>query len=573
MINVLKKINSLLTKRQRKGLIVLTLLLFLGMILEVFGLGILVPALSILLDPENSKNLVLISKIKEFLPKTSDFDFSIYFLLFIVLIYFIKSLFLVFLGYKQNRFLTNITAYVSNTLFASYLSQPYSFHLNKNSSELIKNIQIEISCFYTFLLALITIFIEGGFVLSILITLIYIEPLGAISIGIFYGLLSIIFLKITKKKINYWGKLRLEIDSEVAKTALEGLGGIKDLIILGKTSFFIEKFSEKNYFKARLNANHATISQIPRFYLELISIIGLVSFIILQLFQDKETTSLIAILGVFVAATFRMIPSLNRIISASQSMKFYKSSIGVIYNEISSFNKIDKPPTNNEKFNFLNNIELKNVDFGYETNNQILNGINLKIEKNQTIGIIGDSGSGKSTLIDLLIGFHNPTRGEILIDGFSGLQTSQFWKSKIGYVSQNIFLTDDSIKNNIALGTSDEKIDNNRIIEILKQVKLDTFINSLENGFNTKVGERGVQLSGGQKQRIGIGRALYNNPEIIILDEATSALDNETEKSVMKSISNLKGLKTIIIIAHRLSTLDNCDVIYKIIDGKINKSI
>ena len=564
MYNILKKINFLITKRQRLGLAVLTLLLFIGMILEVFGLGILIPAITVLLDPEKVGENPILANAKVFFEGYSDQNFILILLGAIVIIYFVKSFFLVFLTHKQNRFLNNITAYLANNLYSSYLNQPYSFHLKRNASELIKNIQIEINYLNTFLVALMSLYIEGGFVLSILAALIYIEPLGAISIGIFYGVLSVIFLQFTKKKLKYWGKLRESLDGQVAKIALEGIGGIKDILILGKTNFFINEFSNKSYLKARLNANQGTISQIPRFYLELISIIGLVSFIILLLFQGKDTTSLITVLGVFVAVTFRMIPSLNRIIASTQTMKYYISSLDVVYSEIKNYDEFKKIDKNHKIFSLQKSIEFKNISFCFNKENEVLKNINLVIKRGQSIGIMGESGSGKSTLVDLLLGLLKPTSGEILIDGISGLQTGQSWRNSIGYVSQSIFLTDDSVKNNIALGIPDHQIDNKRIIELLKQTKLDKLVNEMPFGINTLVGERGIQISGGQRQRIGLARALYNNPDILILDEATSALDSETEIEVMKSIYKLKKDKTIIMIAHRLSTLENCDFIFNI---------
>tara|TARA_B110000977_G_C11090040_1_gene496385 strand:- start:7635 stop:9359 length:1725 start_codon:yes stop_codon:yes gene_type:complete len=573
MISTLKKINFLITKRQRKGLIILTLLLFVGMILEIFGLGILIPTLSLILDSEMIEKTSYISSIKSFLPVFSNQNFTILFLGVVTLLYFIKALFLVFLTHKQNRFLANISSSISNNLFSFYMSQPYSFHLNRNASELIKNIQVEIGYLAYFLFSFITIFIEAGFALSVLGTLVYIEPLGAISIGVFYGFLSVIFLQFTKRKLNNWGKLRQDIDAQVSKTALEGLGGIKDLLILGKISFFTEEFSKKNYLKARVTSNHGTFSQIPRFYLELISLVGLISFIILLLYQGKDTTSLITVLGVFVAATFRMIPSLNRIIGATQSLKYYYPSLDIIYKELKMHTEISNEFNQIEDFNLHDGIEFKNVNFRFVKGNKILKGIDLKINKGETIGIIGESGSGKSTLIDLLIGLHKPTSGQIFIDGVSNFQTNQSWRNKIGYVSQSIYLTDDTIKNNIALGIPEIKINERRINELLKKVKLEKFINNLELGLNTKVGERGVQLSGGQRQRIGIARALYNDPDVLILDEATSALDAETERGVMKSFNSLRGGKTIIMIAHRLTTLKDCDDIYKIENGRIQKRI
>jgi ABC-type multidrug transport system fused ATPase/permease subunit len=569
MLSTLKKINFLITKRQRKGLVVLTLLLFVGMVLEVFGLGILIPAISILLDPEMIEKTPIISSIRNYFTEFSNQNFIFLFLGAIVVVYFVKALFIIFLTHKQNRFLTNITAYTSNNLFSSYLSQPYKFHLNRNASELIKNIQVEINYFYVFLLSLITILIEGGFVFSVLATLIYIEPFGAICIGIFYGLLSLLFLQFTKRKLKTWGNLRQDLDAQVSKIALEGLGGIKDLLILGKTTFFINEYSKKNYLKARLNANQGTVSQIPRFYLELTSIVGLVSFIIILLIQGKDTRSLITVLGVFVAATFRMIPSLNRIIAATQSMKYYLPSIDVIYREINSYNQIKIHENSLENFKFQNEIEFKKVNFSFTHGTPVLIDINLKISKGQIIGIIGESGSGKSTFVDLLIGLHEPTSGEIFIDGNKDFQLKQSWRNNIGYVSQSIYLTDETIKNNIALGVSEDKINTIRINQIIKDVQLEEYIKTLKLGSETKVGERGVQLSGGQRQRIGIARALYNQPEILVLDEATSALDQKTEKEVMSSVLALKGKKTIILITHRETSLINADIIYKIKNNRI----
>jgi ABC-type multidrug transport system fused ATPase/permease subunit len=571
MISTLKKINFLITKRQRKGLVILTLLLFVGMVLEVFGLGILVPAISILLDPEMMEKTPLISSIRNYFIEFSNQNFIFLFLGSIVVVYFVKALFIIFLAHKQNRFLTNITAYISNNLFSSYLSQPYNFHLNRNASELIKNLHLEIYYFYLFLLSLITILIEGGFVFSVLATLIYIEPFGAICIGIFYGLLSLFFLQFTKRKLKAWGNLRQDLDAQVSKIALEGLGGIKDLLILGGTTFFIDEYSKKNYLKARINANQGTVSQIPRFYLELISIVGLVSFIIIFLIQGKDTRSLITVLGVFVAATFRMIPSLNRIIAANQSLKYYLPSIDVVYKEINSYNQVKTDENSLENFKFLNEIQFKKVDFKFKNGIPVLKDVNIKISKGQTIGIIGESGSGKSTFVDLLIGLHEPTSGEIFIDGHKDFQLKQSWRNKIGYVSQSIYLTDDTIKNNIALGVSEDNINTVRINQLIKDVQLEEYIKTLELGFDTKVGERGVRLSGGQRQRIGIARALYNQPEILVLDEATSALDSETEKEVMESINNLKRDKTLIMIAHRMTTLSNCSEIYEVKNNSIFK--
>jgi len=287
--------------------------------------------------------------------------------------------------------------------------------------------------------------------------------------------------------------------------------------------------------------------------------------------QDRDPSNLFTVLGVFVAATFRMIPSLNRIIAAKQSMKYYLPSVDVIYNEINSYTQVKTPEDSAENFKFQNEIKFKKVNFNFKNGIPVLKDVSVKISKGQIIGIIGESGSGKSTFVDLLIGLHKPTSGEVFIDGNQNFQLKQSWRNNIGYVSQTIYLTDDTIKNNIALGVSEDKINTVRINQLIKDVQLEEFIKTLELGFDTKVGERGVQLSGGQRQRIGIARALYNQPEILVLDEATSALDSETEKEVMESINNLKRDKTIIMIAHRMTTLSNCSEVYEVKNNSIFK--
>lgn len=569
MLSSLKKINFLINKRQRKGLIVLTIMLFIGMFFEVFGLGILIPTISIISDPNLLENYPLISPIRIFFNDFTDNEFILIFLVFVIVLYFLKSLFLVLLVFKQNRFISNISANISTELFSKYINQPYSFHLKQNSSELMKNIQLEVHNFNAFLLSLITLFIEGGFVLAVLATLIFVEPLGAISLGIFYGILSLIFLRLTKRKIDEWGRLRLKVDTKAFKIATEALGGIKELIVFNKKQLFIDLFRENIFFKARLSSNYETTSQIPRFYFELVSLIGLISFMIFFLIKGENFATMVSTLGLFVAATFRMMPSLNRMITANQKLKFTSFSINVIHKELKLESVNDTPST--QDFNFQNVIEFKNIIFKYDKSNHVLNKVSLKISKGDTVGIIGESGSGKSTLVDLLMGLLEPSSGEILVDGIKNFQLTKSWKNKIGYVSQSIYLMDDSIKNNIGFGISEKLIDDAKINNLLRQVKLDNFIKTLAKGINTKVGERGVQLSGGQRQRIGIARALYHDPDIIILDEATSALDLETERDIMDTFRGLKGKRTIIMIAHRISTLKDSDFLFKIEKGEIQK--
>ena len=568
MFKTINKINFLLTSRQRKGVLVLIFLLIIGMILEIFGLGILMPILSSIIDPNLSSSDTFLSSIKEsYFVNFSNEKFTFILLLFLLIIYFVKTIYLVFLTFVQNKYLSNLTAFISNKLYFIYLSQPFDFHKSKNSSDLVKNIQLEITHLHSYLSAFIIAVTEAFILISIVVTLIYIEPLGAISIGCFFAGISFIFFQFTKIKLEIWGSLREKLDKEILKSSHSSFNGIKDIILLNRQNYFIEKYSFNNFKKAKLQSNQSTFNQLPRFFLEFFSVLGLLGFIAFMLLRGEDTSRLITLLGVFVAATFKMIPSLNRLISSAQHFKYFNSSLNLVYDELSNL-KSDALKTNKDDFEFKNKIVFKNANYSY-LNKHILVASNIEISKGSTIGIIGPSGSGKSTFVDILVGLNTLDSGKILVDNIDIQENLFGWKNCIGYVNQSVFLSDDTIRRNICFGLPDSQIDDTRIESVLKQVQLFDIVNKMEMGINSIVGERGTQLSGGQIQRLGLARALYSDPEVLILDEATSSLDNETESKIMESIYKLKGFKTIIIVAHRLSTLKMCDFIYEINNGNI----
>ena len=367
--------------------------------------------------------------------------------------------------------------------------------------------------------------------------------------------------------------VRQDVDSKSSKIILETFGGIKDIFVLGRKQFFLNNFFKQNHLKASVSLRQLTISQFPRLYLELVAVFGLIGFILLMTYRNEDPKVLISTVGVFVAATFKIIPSINRLIASIQLLKYYKSSLSIIYNELVCLKTEEIPSNQNlDSYVFKDKIQLLNLSFGYN-NTTLLQDVNLEINKGDSIGIVGESGSGKSTLIDLLLGFQKPSKGLITIDDVDLNDVILSFRSKIGYVSQELYLIDDSILNNIAFGINKDEINIERVHEVIKLSQLETLIENSKDGVNTRVGERGVQLSGGQKQRIAIARALYSNPDILILDEATSALDSKTENSIIKTVEGLKGNVTIIIISHKLSILDMCNKVFKISDSKILKEL
>ena len=575
-MKISKKLNILISRKEKRKGLLLTLLLLIGMIFEVLGIGLLLPILTAILNPEILLENEITKSIFDFL-QINDKDQIVKVALgSLLLVYLLKSAYLIFLSFYQNKFTSVLSSNLSNKLFKNYLYKDYAFHIKRNSSELIKNLQVEISNFSNFLISIISLITESTLAFSVIITLFFIEPLATLIVLLLFGLSSFMFYQFTKNITTEWGKVREQIDSKSSKIVIEGLSGIKEVILLGKQSFFENQLENMNSSKASMNSKALTLRQIPRYFLELLSVFSLIIFVFILLIQSKNVDNVIVTLGIFVAATFRILPSINRILSSLQNIKYYQSSIDVLYKEFEFINK-KKDFFKRDIIRLAPNksIDINQLCFIYpQTKKIILDNVTLKLQTGTTTGIIGVSGSGKSTLINIIVGLLKPSSGEILIDDNSNIENNlDLWQNAIGYVSQDVFLSDQSILMNIAFGIKQESIDYKLIDKVLEQAQLSELILTLPEGYYTKVGERGVQLSGGQRQRIGIARALYRRPSILVLDEATSSLDVKTEEEIMMSVDNLKGQMTIIIVTHRLITLKNCDEIFSIKEGKLNKEI
>lgn len=555
---------KILTKSQSYKVSLLSLFLFIGMILEVFSLGIIIPLIAIVISSENQLlTHPIIGPLFDNFPFLKE-NTLIYFSSFIIIVFSIKSAYLVYLNYRKNRFISGIVKDVSDRLFELNIKKDLNHHLKRNSAETIRNLQADIHFFTIYLDSVISLIIEIGLSVSVALLLIYLEPFGSLMSTLFLLIILIIYYNTIRKKVSVYGISHQNIELNKNRVIIESLNGIKDIKILEKSIDFIKEFKRNTSLFVNINTRFTTLSQFPRYMLEIIAIWGVFILLFILKNQEVESVYIIETLGVFVAGIFRIIPNINKVIVSLQNLKYSKPFIQTIYKELQNNNLHIITKSNVSKIK--SDITLKNLSFSYDGDKNILNNVSLTIKKGEVIGICGESGSGKSTLADLLMGLQVPNEGKILIDG-KDISKSSF---RIGYVPQKVFFMDASIKQNVSFDINDVKIDSDKVLNCLKQVQLSSFVNSLERGIETRIGENGLLISGGQQQRIGIARAFYHDPEILILDESTSSLDENTEEEFLKVLEGLKKKITMIIISHKLDKVNFCDKKYEVKNSKLN---
>lgn len=568
-LDLIKIIYKTLDSKQNLYIFILIFLMFVSMVLETLSIGLIIPLLAIITDPDLFFSYKIV---KSFIIQIDHNKLIIYSMVLFSIFFLIKTLILAIISFFQLKIIWDINVNISKKLYINYLRSPYEFHFKNNSSILIRNIINEVDKFSGAINAYVNLFSELIILIGIMFLLFFFQPKATISLILIFGLSSILFYLFIRSHIVKWGKERQIHQGQKIKFIQQGIGAIKDIKILNRENSFINAFSDHNSRLGNISLLENFTTKAPRLWLEMIAIMSFALLVIILIYDDTNATNLVTTLGLFAGAAFRSLPSINRIMGSLQGIKFTAPSVEVINNEILNI-KMDNLDVSNEKTTLkLNLLKVDNVSFTYNDSNQkTLNDINIKIPFGASVGIIGPSGSGKSTLIDLIMGLINPDNGKVTIGGVDIHKNKISWQKNIGYVAQSIYMTDDSIKNNIAFGLNDSDIDISKVNNAIKLAQLEDFIKSLPNGINTSMGERGIRLSGGQLQRIGIARALYHSPNILILDEATSSLDIETERKIMTDVLSLKKSKIIIIITHRISTIENCELIYKIKNGNLVK--
>jgi ABC-type multidrug transport system fused ATPase/permease subunit len=558
-----------------KFIIELTFLIFfnfISTILDLIGFSIILPIITLLTQDNISDKYKFLNPIIKYLGNPNKIDLLKYFLFFMIILYIIKNIFLAILNLWQYKFVNNIQVKISNKLLKVYLFQSYEFYFERNTTNLFKNVAHEVGQFEYYILQILQLSTEIPIVIGIILILFKVDVLGT-SLLLTTSLFSaFLYFIITNKFTKNIGIKRIKFFEKSNQYLMEGLNGIKEIKVLGVENIFLKNYTKYHSKFSKLNYYNSSMSNYPKLWLEITTIICISGYLIFIIEKNNNINNILPFLSIFTLSSFRLMPSFAKISAAIQNLSYRGSVIQLIFNEL-NLPQLNNKNIDNYKVQFNNEIIINIEEFKYKTSeNNILENIQLKIIKNTSIGIIGQSGSGKSTLIDLIIGLIKPNKGNILVDSFDISKNDQHliaWQKNIGYVPQTIYLTDDTLISNIALGIERDDINEKALYNAINIACLNDLINSLPNGLNTIVGERGVRLSGGQRQRIGIARALYRNPPLLILDEATSALDSLTETKVMENINAL-GDKTLILIAHRVSTLEKCDVLITMNSGKIN---
>lgn len=579
MLKIMKKMNLLLDKKQKRFMVVLVFMMLIGAVLETASISIVIPVVTLVMDQNAVQNNELVHSIYVFLGMKSARSFTILVMLSMVGAFVLKNLFLFLQQKVLYHFVYTNQFRTSERMMKNYMRRSYEYFLNADTAVIQRSITSDVNNMYALILSLLQLVSEVIVFVCLAVVLLVAEPRMTLVISVLL-VITLFIIKVVLKPVMYKaGEDNQNYYSGLFKWISQTVAGIKEVKIGGRETYFVDEYIKcgKGYVDAV--QKYTLYNNIPRLLIETVSVAGMIFYMLFLMLTGEETKDMLSIIAAFGVAVMRLMPCANRINNQLNNIAFFEPFfMGVsdnLQDEIGS-EKADMTSLlpMREKLPVKKEISLSNITYKYpNTEKLIFDHAGLTIPIGSSIGIVGASGAGKSTIVDVLLGLLKMQEGTITADGVDVMKPENYrkWLKNVGYIPQSIFMLDDTIRKNVAFGIPEEEIDEKRLWEVLKEAQLDEFVKSLPDGENTGIGERGVRLSGGQRQRIGIARALYEDPEVMILDEATSALDNDTEAAIMDSINRLQGHKTLIIIAHRLQTIEKCDSVYRVEQGKIVK--
>lgn len=562
---IFQKIWSLLSPRERVGVVALVVALVIGAGFELVGIGLVMPIIALLSKPELIDQNKYLNIIYNFINPNSKQQFVLMLCFGVIGIYVFKNLFIFALTGIMSRVVNLKTALFTSTLFFNYINSPYAYHLKHNSASLHNKLSMVSGVFTTICQAMLIVITDILIVFFILAMLLYCSPWTTLTLMVVFAVINFL-VYMPLKNYNYkLGQGFFKYTQAITKYDIQALRGIKEVIVSNCQENLHSKYNTLQQKKAKVFSKQYTLGQIPRFFIETLLVISGLGTLIVFIWYGMAYGSILLTLTLLAVSMIRMMPSMSRIQYNLTIIRHNLHAFNNIYDDLLNLSPLEIESSNNTQLTFNDKIELKNIDFAYEgSEKNIFEDFSLTIPHTSFVAFVGTTGCGKTTLIDIILGLLKPAKGEVCVDGRDIEENLPSWRKKIGYVPQFIFLLDSSIIENVAWGVPEGEVDLERVKDCLAKAQILDFVESLPQKLEANIGENGVSLSGGQRQRIGIARALYRKPEVLVLDEATSALDNETENAFVRALDVLKGKLTIIMIAHRLTTIENCDKVIRI---------
>ena len=582
-VSLFGKIGYIFDKRQKGQLVLLAVLILIGGVFETLGVSMMVPVGSTILVPESLHEFIdrhePVKEIISALRLDSDTKIACSLLVLMIALFVIKNAYLLFLIHRQNTFVERARNDMISRVMREVLNRPYEDYLGADIPTVFRITDSDIPRVFSLVLALLSLSTELVVSTFLGIVLLFVNWQMTVLMILVLLVMTFISVKVLKPRLNEIGRRNQETQSRIARWRLQAIYGLKDVKVLNRQDFYIRNYNDSGRVGANIARDYAVLNSVPRLMIETVFMATVLMFILVYILRGGDVTLLIPQLTAFGVAAVRIMPSANRINTYITEIAYEQYSLDYVYENLTESMKTDKAMRAERaaiagpELHLEDKIELKDITFAYpDADRNIFTKANMVVPKGKSVGIMGPSGAGKSTIVDVLLGLLHVQGGEILCDGANIFSNYDSWLAQIGYIPQSIYLVDETIRENIAFGIDADQIDEKRIWEVMEEAQLADFVRSLPEGLDTTIGDRGVRLSGGQRQRIGIARALYHNPEILVFDEATSALDNETEAAVMEAINGFHGKKTMVIIAHRLNTIANCDIIYEVKDEQINET-
>lgn len=582
-MKLMKQLFYIFPLKQRFQYAGLFILQLLETVLDFFGVALILPFVNLMVNAEQMQASWWYQLVTKVIGTAELSSVLLFLTILMAAVYLVKNAFIMFLTWLRINFIGKSKIRMGARMIACYMHKPYTFHLQRNTSEIIRNINGDVNGSFSVISAIFALISDALIVISLTTYLFAVDFQMTVGLLIALAICSAIYFLIVRKRIRSFGQENRKVTAKMYKAIQQAMGGIKEVKIMGREQFFADVYTRYGTESVELSKRYNIISAIPGRLIETLCIFAILTIVAIKIIRGEDISEIVPNLSAFAIAAIRLMPRANSVNGHINSITFNKPSLEALYEDLTESEREEaerqkeieekKKQKRTVEIGEERNIFARNITYTYPNKTEpVLKHINVTVNAGESVGIVGVTGAGKTTLVDIILGLLKPQEGTVCYGALDIHEDYAEWQKHIGYIPQFIYLIDDTIRNNVALGVEADQIDEDAIWRALENAQLADFVRSLEDGLDTVIGERGVRISGGQRQRIGIARALYYDPEILFFDEATSSLDNETEKAVMKSINELGAQKTMIIVAHRLTTLNGCDRIYKVEEGGVTET-